>query len=341
MEKEIKKAAGGEPRHGRGGIIIYKEADSKIKIDVKLDQNTVWLTQSQISKLFGIERSVVTKHLNNTFNTKELDKNSVCAIFAHTAKDGKLYKTQFYNLDAIISIGYRVNSKRATQFRVWATKTLKDYLVKGYVVNEKRLLETENKFKELQTTIAFLNQKAKHELLAGQEQEILNLLADYSKTLTLLEQYDKEKITLSKAGKGKFVLDYKLARNVIDEIKKELLNKKEASEFFGSESQQGRLEGILGNVRQTFDGKELYTSIEEKAAHLLYFIIKDHPFVDGNKRIGSFMFIYFLDKNKYLYKETGEKKINDNALTALSLLIAASDPKEKDKLVKIVTNLVR
>jgi len=330
MEKESRK----------GEIIIYQTPDKKIKIDVSLKNETIWLTQEQIAVVFGSERSVVTKHIRNILKDGELDENSVCAIFAHTAPDGKTYKTKFYNLDLIISVGYRVNSKRATQFRVWATKTLKDYLVKGYAVNEKRLLEAENKFKELQNAVDFLRQKSKHELLAGQEQEILNLLGDYSKTLTLLEQYDTEKVTLPKGGKGKFVLDNTIAQKVITEIKKELINKKEASDLFGVDP-QNRLSGILGNLLQTFDKKKLYPSIEEKASHLLYFIIKDHPFVDGNKRIASFLFVYFLDKNKYLYRENGEKKINDNALTALSLLIAISDPKEKDKLVKITTNLIK
>ena len=328
MEKEIKK----------GEIIIYKDKSGP-KIDVRLDKETVWLTQNQIAILFGTQRPAITKHLNNIFESKELDKNSVSSILEHTAPDGKKYKTQFYNLDMIVSVGYRVNSKRATQFRIWATNTLKKYLVKGYVVNEKMLLQADNKFKELQSAVDFLRQKSKHELLVGQEQEILNLLADYSKTLTLLEQYDKEKITLSKKGKVGFVLDYKLATDIIKEIKKELLNKKEASDFFGNEP-ENKLEGILGNIRQTFNRKELYPSIEEKAAHLLYFIIKDHPFIDGNKRIGSFLFVYFLDKNKYLYKENSERKINDNALTTLSLLIAISDPREKDKLIKMVTNLL-
>jgi death-on-curing family protein len=200
-------------------------------------------------------------------------------------------------------------------------------------------LQADNKFKELQGAVDFLRQKSKHELLVGQEQEILNLLADYSKTLTLLEQYDNEKIIASKTGKGKFVLEYKLAIKVIGQIKRELIAKKEASDLFGVDS-QSKLDGILGNIRQSFGGKEIYSSIEEKAAHLLYFIIKDHPFIDGNKRVASFLFVYFLDKNKYLYKESGERKINDNALTTLSLLIAISDPREKDKLIKIITNLL-
>jgi death-on-curing family protein len=328
MKKEIKK----------GEIIIFKSTEGP-KIEVKLKEETVWLNLDQMAALFCRDKSVISRHLKNVFVEKELDKKSVVANFATTAADGKTYNVDYYNLDVIISVGYRVKSQQGVKFRIWATRTLKDYLVKGYAINEKRLLEVESKFKELQGAVSFLQQKSKHELLAGQEQEILSLLGDYSKTLTLLEQYDKEKVVLAKKGKAKFVLDYKLATNIISEIKKDLLGKKEASELFGVEPQE-KLQSLLGNIRQTFDGKELYLSIEEKAAHLLYFIIKDHPFVDGNKRIGSFLFVYFLDKNKYLYRETGEKKINDNALTALSLLIAISDPKEKDKLIKIVTNLL-
>jgi death-on-curing family protein len=216
---------------------------------------------------------------------------------------------------------------------------LKDYLVKGYAINEKRLLEAQNKFKELQSVVDFLQKKAGNELMQGQEQEILNLLSDYSKTLTLLEQYDKEKVFLAKRGKSKFVLDYVLTSEIISTVKKDLVKKGQASEMFGQENSE-KIKGIIGNLYQTFDKKELYPSLEEKAAHLLYFIIKDHPFVDGNKRLGSFLFVYFLDRNNYLYKDSGEKKINDNALTALALLIAVSDRNEKDKLVKIVTNLL-
>lgn len=323
----------------KGEIIIYNDSKSKIELKIQLEKESVWMTQSQIAALFDTERSVITKHLNNVFKTRELDKNSVCAIFAHTAQDGKTYKTQFYNLDMILSVGYRVNSKQATKFRIWATNTLRNYLVKGYAINEKRILEAKEKFKELQSSILFLQEKSKHELLVGQEQEILSLLADYSKTLTLLEQYDKEKVSLKKNGKGKFVLGYEKSSEIIKEIKKGLISKKEAGDLFGQENSY-KLKAILGNILQTFDKKELYPSIEEKASHLLYFIIKDHPFVDGNKRIASFLFVYYLDKNNYLYKENNEKKINDNALTALSLLIAISDRTEKDKIVKIITNLL-
>ena len=326
-----------EPK--KGEIIIYR-ADSKVKIDVRLDQDTVWLDAHQIAKLFGVNRPAIVKHVNNIYKTGELSEKSTCSKMEQVAADGRMRKMNLYNLDMIISIGYRVNSKMATDFRIWATHKLRNYLIKGFAIDEKRLLETNSKFKELQGAIDFLKQKANHELLDGQEKEILNLLADYSKTLKLLEQYDKEEVALHKEGKAKFILDKQISEKIIFEVKKELMNKKEASDLFGVDA-QNKVPGILGNILQTFDRKELYPSIEEKAAHLLYFIIKDHPFVDGNKRLASFMFVYFLEKNKYLYRESGEKKINDNALTALALLIAVSDPKDKDKLIKIITNLLK
>ncbi len=322
----------------KGEIVIYKSPTGP-EIQVKLEKNTVWLDAHLIAQLFNVNRPAIVKHINNIYKTGELDKKSTCSVLEQVAADGKIRKMNLYNLDMIISVGYRVNSKQATQFRIWATKTLKEHLVKGYTINEKRLLQAKNQIQELQGAISFLQEKSKHELLAGQEQEIFDLLANYSKTLTLLEQYDKEKLPLIKNTKGKFILKYEEAINVISEIKKNLIAKKEASDLFGRENSD-KFKGILGNIYQTFDRKELYPSLEEKGAHLLYFIIKDHPFVDGNKRIASFLFIYYLDKNNFLYRKTGEKKINDNTLTALAILIAISDPSEKDKLIKIITNLL-
>ena len=323
----------------KGEIVIYETPKREVKLDVRLEKETVWLTQKQIAILFDTQRPAITKHLNNIFKSGELNKNSVSSILEHTAADGKTYKTQFYNLDAIISVGYRVNSKRATKFRIWATKTLKEHLIKGYTINEKRLLEAREKFKELQTTITFLQEKSQEELLSEHTSEILNLLSSYAKTLSLLEEYDKRKIKVIKGKKAKFILNYQECQRIIMEIKKELIAQRKASELFGQEV-GGGFEGVIKGIYQTFGRKELYPTIEDKAAHLLYFTIKDHPFTDGNKRIGSFLFVYFLDKNNYLYRPTGEKKINDNALTALSLLIAISDPKEKDILIKIITNLL-
>lgn len=322
----------------KGEIVIYKSPQGP-EIQVKLDEDTVWLDAHLIARLFNVNRPAIVKHINNIYKTRELDKKSTCSILEQVAADGKIRKMNLYNLDMIISVGYRVNSNQATQFRIWATKTLKEHLVKGYTLNEKRLFQYQNSFQDLQETIALLQEKSKHELLAGQEQEILSLLSSYSKTLTLLEQYDKDKLKLTKKTKEKYVLQYDEAQVLIDDIKKDLIEKKEASNLFGQENGD-RFKAILKNIYQTFDGKELYSSLEEKGAHILYLIIKDHPFIDGNKRIGSFLFIYYLNKNNYLYKESGEKKINDNALTTIALLIAISDPKEKDKLIKIITNLL-
>ena len=320
----------------KGEIVIYKSPKNEIEVEARFEGETVWLRQDEIARLYGKERTVITRHINKIFADKEVDKKSNVQ-FLHIANSDK--PVAFYNLDVILAVGYRTNSTRAIHFRKWATNVLKNYLFKGYIINEKRLLQAKNQFQELQGAISFLQEKSKHELLAGQEQEIFNLLANYSKTLTLLEQYDKEKLSLIKNTKGKFILKYEEAINVISEIKKDLITKKEASDFFGRENSD-KFKGILGNIYQTFDRKELYPSLEEKSAHLLYFIIKDHPFVDGNKRIASFLFVYYLDKNDFLYRSTGEKKINNNTLTALAILIAISNPSEKDKLIKIITNLL-
>lgn len=323
--KEIKK-----------GIIIYQAKNGAIEFRGDFTRETVWATQAQIVNLFSVDQSVVSRHIKNIFKDGEIEEKSNMQKM-HNAKSDK--PVIFYSLDVILGVGYRTNSKVAIEFRKWATKTLKQHLIEGYTVNERRLLQARDQLKELQSAVDFLQKKAKHELLAGQEQEILSLLANYSKTLTILDQYDKEKLVLSRKTKGKFILTYKDSSKIISELKKELINKKEAGDLFGQEYGD-KFKGILGNLTQTFGGKELYQSLEEKAAHLLYFIIKDHPFADGNKRTGSFLFVYFLDRNNFLYRKNGEKKINDNALTALALLIAISDPKEKDKLVKIITNLL-
>ena len=319
----------------RGEVVIYKAAKGP-ELRVRLEKETVWLTQDQVALLFGSERSVITKHLGNIFKSGELEEKSNVQKM-HIPNSDKSVK--FYNLDAIISVGYRVNSGRATQFRIWATRTLKNYLVKGYAINEKRLLEMREKFNDLQETVAFLRNKADSKLLSGQEKELLNLLANYSKTLSILEQYDTGRLPKPKGLKALFILKYENCLKIISELKKELIVKKEASGLFGIEVSE-RFKSVAGNLYQTFGGKELYTTIEEKAAHLLYLTIKDHPFSDGNKRIASFLFVYFLDKNNFLYKKSGERKINDNALVALALLIAESNPKEKDVLVKIIMNLI-
>ncbi|MEK7447468.1 MAG: virulence protein RhuM/Fic/DOC family protein [Patescibacteria group bacterium] len=325
----------------KGEIIIYRDKGAP-RIDVRLEKDTVWLTQKQMSLLFDKGIPTINEHIKNVYNEGELKEGPTVRNFRIVQTEGKRQverSVDFYNLDVIISVGYRVKSQRGVQFRIWATKTLKEHLVKGYTINQKRLLQAKSSFKELQEAIDFLKRKSGHELLEGQEKEILDLLAGYSKTLSLLEKYDKEKLKPSRKGRGKFHLTFEDGANVVSELKKELISRKEASGLFGQEYED-KFKAILGNIYQTFGGKDLYASLEEKAAHLLYFIIKDHPFADGNKRIGSFLFVYFLDKNDFLYKESGEKKLNDNALTALALLIAVSEPKEKDRLIIMVTNLL-
>ncbi len=279
---------------GQDKIVIYRSKGGHTEIEVKLEEDTLWLTQSQIAILFGTQRPAITKHLHNIFECGELDKKAVCSILEHTAADGKKYKTQFYNMDMIISIGYRVNSKRATQFRIWATKILKDYLVQGYSLNQKRLQDQTAKFTALQEAINFMKAKSTYPELYGKTEEILSLLNDYSKSLTLLNQYDERAIPLVKGKKPKYTLSYEECRDLIRQVKSKLVEKNEAGELFGQEV-ENKFKGTLGAIYQTFDKEELYPSIEEKAANLLYLTIKDHPFTDGNKRIGSLLFLHFLE----------------------------------------------
>ncbi len=323
----------------KGEIAIYKTPQNEVELKVRMENETVWLDAHQTALLFGVNRPAIVKHINNIYKTRELDEKLTCSKMEQVAADGKIRKMNLYNLDMIISVGYKVNSQRATQFRIWATNTLKNYLVKGYAINEKRLLEAKNKFRELQEAVLFLQKQSKKELLKGQETEILSLLADYSKTLSLLEQYDKGKLGEEKGRKTKFILRYGDCVKIITELKRELIAKKEAGDLFAQE-RGGSFEGIINGLRQTFAKKELYPTIEDKASHILYLVIKDHPFSDGNKRTAAFLFVYFLDKSGYLFKKSGERKINDNALVALALLIAESNPKDKETMIKIIKNLL-
>jgi len=324
----------------KGDIVIFTTKDGQANLEVRLEEETVWLTQAQMAELFQKTTPTINEHIKNVFKEGELEENSVIRKFRITARDGKMYETNFYNLDVIISVGYRVKSQRGTQFRIWATKKLKDYLVKGYAINQKRLLEQTEKLEELQEAISFIQNKASYPELQDQAQELLKLINEYSESLTLLYQYDEGTLSLTKGRGPEFVLDYEKCRKLIDQLKVSLTAKGEASNLFGSEI-GSKFQGIIGTIYQTFDGKELYQSIEEKAANLLYLTIKDHPFTDGNKRIGSLLFIYFLEQNHSILKQSGERKITDTTLVTLALLIAISDPKEKDVMIKIITNLLK
>lgn len=321
-------------------IEIYKSKDKKVEIEVQLENDTVWLTQEQMGKLFQRERSVITKHITNVFKESELEEKMVCANFTHTTKHGAIKgKTQettvkYYNLDVIISIGYRVKSKRGTQFRQWATQRLKDYLVKGYAINEKRL-------EQLQQTVQFISQRGNIDTLQLSEAKgLLEIISNYTQSFILLNQYDSHEIP---TGKLDAHITYEIKHNeaaaAIHELKTQLISKKQATDLFGKQKDES-FQGVLGNVVQSFDGKYLYPSIEEQASHLLYFIIKNHPFADGNKRIGAFLFVWFLEMNKHRFKKSGELKINDNALVALALLVAQSNPSDKDLMIRLIINLI-
>jgi prophage maintenance system killer protein len=326
----------------KGEIVIYKAEDGQAAIEVRLKEDTVWLTQKQMAVLFNTERSVITKHIRNIFRGRELYEDSVCAIFAHTAADGKTYRTTFYNLDMIISVGYRVNSKCGTQFRIWATNVLRDHLVKGYTLNEKRLQENKARLRELEAAVALVEKaKSTKQLSASEAAGLLTVITEYTRSWLLLHQYDAGTLQTKELHRNvQFRIDEETAKKAIAQMKKNLMEREEAGDLFGRERERGALRGILGSIEQTFGCEDLYPSVEEKAANLLYFIIKDHPFVDGNKRIASLLFIWFLEKNYLLLATDGERKINDNALVALTLLVAESNPKQKEVMIDLIINLI-
>lgn len=314
-------------------VVIYTAKDGHIELDVNLANETVWLTMNQMVRLFGRDKSVISRHLKNIFQSNELEKESAVANFATTASDSKTYQVDYYNLDAIISVGYRVNSKEGVQFRKWASNVLKENLIRGYTTNDKRL--SQQGIYELQQTVELLQKTlVHHDMVNDLGQEAIQLILAYTKTWDLLLAYDEGQLKLpdqSKQTTSK--LTYQIALEAIDALKKDLGARNEATNLFGRE-REGELDSILNNIEQTFGGEQLYKTPEEKAAHLLYFIIKDHPFTDGNKRIGSFMFLL------YLKSQSMPIKLNENGLVALALLVAESNPNQKDMLIRLIVNLL-
>jgi prophage maintenance system killer protein/prophage antirepressor-like protein len=321
-----------------GEIVLYQADDGHSVIDVHLKDETVWLTLNQMAELFGRDKSVISRHLRNIFKTGELERDATVAKNATVQIEGRRRVTRYiewFNLDAIISVGYRVNSKRGTQFRIWATSVLKDHLVKGYSLNQKRLAEKGTK--ELQQVLTLLSNTLEGYNLVNEEgKAVLDIVNRYAGTWRLLLQYDEDNLPApGRKQAPKTVLSIDQARSAISSLKQELAVRGEATGLFGQERGEG-LSGIIGALYQTFGGEDLYPSVEEKAAHLLYFVIKDHPFSDGNKRIGSFLFILFLRLNGLLDRISFDNK----ALVALALLTAASDPAQKDVLIRLVVNLL-
>ena len=326
--------------NSRGEIILYKAADGNLAIDVKLEEETVWLTFEQICRLFDKAKSTISYHINGIFKEGELDRASTVRDFRTVQTEGKrsiARELEHYNLDVIISVGYRVKSKRGTQFRIWANKVLKEYLLKGYALNERKLKEQSERIREIEKTLEiFSNVAANYKL--GQEEftGILKVVSDYAHALDLLDDYDYQKVKIKETtSETKFIITHTKALKVIKELKQKF----GASTLFGKEK-DASFKSSITTIYQTFGGKELYPSVEEKAAHLLYFVIKNHSFVDGNKRIAAAIFLWFMDKNQILYKQDGVKRIADNALVALCLMIAESNPKEKEIITKVVVNLI-
>ena len=313
-------------------IAIYQSADGKAFLQVRLEQETVWLSQTQMVDLFERSQPVISRHINNVFKEGELDKEGNMQK-THIANSDK--PVAFYSLDVIISVGYRVKSQRGTQFRRWATQVLRDHLVQGYTLNRQRLEEQTRNLAEMRQAIEVLSRTLdRQQLVDDLGKDVLQVITDYAYALNLLDRYDHGTLSIEDtSGQSDFNLDYDHARSIVESMKTDF------DGLFGIEKDQG-FKSALGTIYQTFDGKELYPSAEEKAANLLYFIVKNHAFSDGNKRIAAAIFIYFLNANNILYRADGGKRLADNALVALTLLIAESKPEEKDTIVKVIVSLI-
>ena len=317
-------------------IVIYRTADGQTSVNVRMDGDTVWLSQAQMAELFQKDRTVIGRHINNIYKEHELERETTCANFAHMGKDAdQTYQTALYNLDVIISVGYRVKSQRGTQFRIWANRVLKDYLVKGYAVNKAL---TEQRYSELKQLVAVLGRTVKaQEILTSEDAlNLVAVVADYTYALDTLDRYDYQQLSLDQTtNEEKFHATYEGAMNVIRELKEKF----GGSRWFANEKDDS-FKSSIGQIYQTFDGQDLYPSVEEKAAMLLYLVTKNHSFTDGNKRIAATLFLWFMAGNGILYNPDGTKRIADNTLVALTLMIAESRTEEKDMMVKVVVNLI-
>ena len=322
---------------GKGEIIIYQSSDGQTELDVRLEGDSVWLSQAQLSSLFNSDRTSVGRHIRNIYKSGELEENATCAFFAQVQQEGKRTVKRtipYYNLDIVISVGYRVNSKRATQFRIWANRVLKEYLIKGYAINHNAKAE---QLEELKRTIAVMNDVLAAKSVTKDEAiGLLRVISDFAYGLDTLDRYDYQQLEISDTTTEElFRATYESAIEALQVLKTQF----GASELFAREK-DGSFHSTMGAIYQTFGGKDLYPSVEEKAANLLYLTTKNHSFSDGNKRIAAFLFLWFLEKNGILYREDGSRLIDNNTLVALTLMIAESRTEEKDVMVKVVVNLI-
>ena len=313
-----------------GKIVLYKKG-----LEVQLREETVWLTQAQMVLLFQKTKQNISLHVNNIFKEGELRKASVVKEYLTTAKDGKKYKTTYYNLDVIISVGYRIKSKQGTLFRIWSTKILKQHLIEGYTLNPKQLQQSK-KYEELKNAVTLIGNVVKIKDLSAEAKGLAQVISEYTRALDILDDFDHERLKAPKGKKrSKYKMTYDEARAVIQAMKEKFKD----SDIVGQEKDKS-FQSSIGAIYQSAGGKDAYPAIEEKAAHLLYFVTKNHSFIDGNKRIAAALFVCFLERNGILYRKNGSRIIDDNALVALTLMIASSNPKEKDMLVKVIMNLI-
>jgi len=324
----------------KSAIEIYNLEDGLTEISVNLVDETVWLSQKQMSWLFEKDSDTIGLHIKNIYKTGELEEGSTTEHFSVVQKEGVRNvrrNIKYYNLDVIISVGYRVNSKQGTLFRIWANKILKEYLVKGYSLNQARLAQQNEQLKELKESVKILGDVLKYKELSGDESlSLLQIISEYAYALDILDQYDNQKLEIhSTDEKETYHLTYDEAISQIQIAKNYYGN----SDLFGNQKDES-FKSSIATIYQTFEGKELYPSIEEKAANLLYFVTKNHSFTDGNKRIAAFIFLYFMDRNGVLFDMEGKKRIADNALVALTLMIAVSKPEEKETMIKVIVNLI-
>lgn len=315
-------------------IVIYEGDGSRV--EVRVEKDTVWLRQEQMAELFGRERSVITKHIRNVFAEGELERDAVCANFAHTAADGKTYQVEHYNLDVIISVGYRVKSLQGTRFRQWATRVLREHLTQGFSLDRQRFAQNAA---ELEAALQLVKKAAANEALtADQGRGLVDVIARYTQTFLWLQRYDEGVLTAPAGSPGGALPTLEEARAAIARLKADLMARGEATDLFGRERGDA-FAALLGNLAQTVFGEPAYPTVETKAAHLLYFVIKNHPFTDGNKRSGALLFVDFLARNGRLLRG-GEPVINDVGLAALALLVAESDAKNKDVMIRLIENML-
>ncbi|MEA2091723.1 MAG: RhuM family protein [Campylobacterota bacterium] len=315
-------------------IVIYENGN--LELNIEFENETIWLNQKQIVELFEKDQSVISRHINNIFKDNEVDEKSNMQKM-HIANSDKPVK--FYSLDIVLAVGYRTNSSKAIMFRQWATKVLKEYLINDYVINKDKLQK--QKLQELDQTIQLIKQGLENKNLSVTEAKgFVEIISSYAKSWALLQGYDEQSLEeVAQTKEEKFILGLDEAKEAIAELKKILIAKGEATELFGREK-AGEFKGNLLNIYQSFGGIDLLPSLESKAANLLYYVIKGHPFNDGNKRIGAYLFVLFLHKNGILYKKNGEPSINDNTLVSVALLVAQSHPDQKEIIIKLVMNML-